>query len=360
MDTIEQLFVNKLLAAIAEYKASDLHLVVGNYPILRVNNKLMPLSDEQTITNKFISNIVDNWLNEKQKKQLAIDKAIVFTYTTTNKMRFRAGIYYQKGTLSISLKLIPEHLKTLDELGIPLAVQQIIDLKKGLVIIAGPFGSGKTTTISALIETINNNSSRHIITIEKPIEYLFSDNQSIIEQREIGVDTPSTLEALQFIADEDVDVVALYTMAGHREIEEVFKVIDSGRLVFAAVDAESVTQVLESIIDNFPVDERIHAQTRLANILVGISVQKVIPSLQGGVVLASELFFPQEDQTARAIIQAGEFAKTNNVLDSSQKAGMISFDRCLSDLVNNGQISLATALENANNKEYFRSLIGNR
>jgi len=357
MDTSEQLFLNKLLAALAEYKASDLHLVAGNFPILRVNGKLIPLNHEQPINFNFLNTIVQTWLNDEQKKILAKDKSIVFSYTASNKMRFRVGVYYQKGSLSISLKLIPQSLRSLDELGVPLALQQAVELNKGLIIVAGPFGSGKTTTQAALIESINQSKSKHIITIEKPIEYLFADSQSVIEQREIGNDTPSAVEALKFVADEDVDIVSLSSLEGKIVVEEVCRVVDSGRLVIAAVNTESVTQTLENIVNNFLPAERQSIQEKLARILVGIVVQKVVPNLQGSSSLAYELFFPEDDQNARAIVSAGEFAKINNVMDTSTKPGLISFDRCLANMANNSQISLNIALQNAHDKDYFRSLI---
>ncbi|MFA6028057.1 MAG: ATPase, T2SS/T4P/T4SS family [Patescibacteria group bacterium] len=357
MDTTDQLLLNKLLAAVAEYKASDLHLVAGNYPILRVDGKLFPLNNEVLLNVNFLKNIVDSWLTPEQQKALDVKKEIVFTYTTSNKMRFKVSVYFQKGVLSVSLKLIPSHIKNLSELGLPPYAQQIAALKKGLILIAGTFGAGKSSTLAGIVETINQNETKHIITIENPIEYLFVDNRSIIEQRELGRDTPTILEALKFIGEEDVDVVVLSELAGKEMIEQAFKVVDSGRLVIAAVNAESTIKVLENIINEFPVAEHNFVQNKLADTLCGVMVQRMLPSLSGTAAVACELFFPENDQSARAIIASGEVNKMPNVLYNSTKQNMVAFDRSLAELMHKGEISMAVALENAHDREFLQTII---
>lgn len=359
MDTTNQLLLDKLIAAVSEYKASDLHLVAGNFPILRVDGKLTPLSSEQPLTAEFLSNVVASWLNEKQKEILDRNKEIIFSYTTSNKMRFKISIYYQQGTLSISLKAIPQQVKNILELGLPREVQSLLTLKKGLIIITGPFGSGKSTTINSIIEHFNQNEAKHIITIEDPVEYVFVDNQSIIEQREVGNDTPSYLDALRFILEEDVDIVVLPELEGGTEaIKQVFKIVDSGRLVIAGMNTESSAKTLESVINNFQTSEQANAQEKLASVLTAVIVQKIIPGLQGTPILAHELLVP--NQAAKSVIESGEFIKLNNIMSTTTGEGMITFDRSLADLVQSGTINLAVALEHAHDKEYFQSLVSSQ
>ncbi|MFH0819363.1 MAG: ATPase, T2SS/T4P/T4SS family [Patescibacteria group bacterium] len=355
MEANDQLYMDKLLATISEYKASDLHLVPGNFPILRVDGKLMPLSSEKTITADLIKQLIDAWLNEADKKILARDKNVVMVYSASNKLRFRTGFYYQRETLSASLKIIPKQIPDLTTLGLPNEVQKIVNMREGLIIISGPFGSGKSTTTAAIINAINQTQAKHIITLEKPVEYIYTDTNSIIEQREIGRDASSFISALKFIMDEDIDTVVVSEIEGAEMIKEIFKLVDSGRLVIALMTAETVVKTLNEFISFFAVAERPYMQEKLSVLLSGIVAQKMLPSIAGGQVVACEAFFP--DETALAIIKNGEYEKLNNILYSSQTEGVVSFDHSLAELVNSGLITLNVAIEHAEDKQYFQTLI---
>lgn len=357
METADQLLLNKLLGAITEYKASDLHLVAGNFPILRISGRLAPLNTEPPITADFLNKIVDTWLAPEQKKELQNNKSFIFSHVAANKMRYKASIYYQQGSLAIAMRALPNQIRNLSELGLPKKAQEIVNFKKGLIIIAGPFGSGKTSTLAAVIEYYNKNAAKHIITLEKPIEYLFTDNQCIIEQREVGRDVSDFTAGLKFIFEEDVDIVAVSQLENADEIKEVFSLVDSGRLVFAVMNTESIVQALENLLNKFSDQEQQHAQKQLARVINAVVCQKLLPTIQGGQAIAAEFFFPND--VARNIIATGEFNKLNNLMyNTKEDEGMLSFDGALARLVNEGVINLTVALENAHDQEHVQALIG--
>lgn len=357
METADQLLLNKLLATIAEYKASDLHLVTGNFPILRINGRLAPLTTELPVTADFLKKIVDAWLDAEQKKELQNNKSFVFSHVAANKMRFKASVYYQQGSLAIALRALPNQIRNFSDLGLPKKAQEMVDFKKGLIIIAGPFGSGKTATLAAVIEHYNKNVAKHIITLEKPIEYLFVDNQSIIEQREVGRDVSDFTSGLKFIFEEDVDIVAVSQLEEADEIKEALSLVDSGRLVYAIMNTESTVQTLENLLNKFSDQEQRHMQKQLSRAINAIVCQKLLPTIQGGQVIATEFFFPND--VARNIIATGEFNKLDNIMYNAQEdEGMLSFDGSLARLVNEGVINLTVAMENAHDQEHMQALIG--
>ncbi|MBU0707693.1 Flp pilus assembly complex ATPase component TadA, partial [Patescibacteria group bacterium] len=251
MDTTTQLNLGKLLRSVAEYHASALHLSVGNPPILRVDDQLKPLQDEEMMTPEKTEKIAMSFLNDEMKAKLKEEKEVVFTYTFEERARFKVNVFYQKGHLSISLKYIQPTLMGLRELGLPSIVERLANVTKGLVMVTGPFGSGKSTTLASIIETINQTRSEYIITVEKPVEYIFTNNKSMIEQREVGQDTTSFKKGLSNIPQEDVDVVMLSEMEDPEVMELVFTVVESGRLVVAAMNTDSAYKTIERIINSF-------------------------------------------------------------------------------------------------------------
>lgn len=355
MDTSEQLIIDKLLAAISEYKASDMHLVPGNYPIMRVNNQLVPLNNEKLINIDFVNKLSEAWLDEEQKKQLARDRALTFIYISSNKMRFRGNIYYQEGTQAISIKYISNQFPDVLSLGLPTVIENVIAFSKGLVIIAGSFGSGKTTTVASILNHYNQKFAKHIVTLEKPIEYIYPDNLSIIEQREIGKDTPSLLAGLRFVFDEDIDIVYFENLEGAAVIKEAFRLVDSGRLVIVTMNTDSVINSIENIINEFSSEEKNVVQKNLSNTLAAIIVQKILPGMQGSPVLACEYLLPNAN--AKTAISLGEMNKISNLMYSPSEKEMVIFERSLADLVNKGLLNISVALELAHDKELFHSLI---
>lgn len=354
METKDQLAINKILTMVAEHKASDLHLSVANPPILRVDGKLVALSDEPLLTPDWLANFIDSILNEQQKEILARDKELVLGYDFSDKVRFKVNVFYQKGALSASLRYIPNLIRTIDELGLPPVVQGFTKLKKGLVLITGPFGSGRTTTMAALVNEINKARAEHIITIEKPIEYLFVEDKSVIEQREVGKDTNSFTEALDAIREEDVNVVMVSEMETKEVIKMVLEVAEAGRLIYSVMSTDSVLKTIEKIINSFGQDEKGHIRNQLADDLEGIISQRLLPKAGGGMKLVAEVLIPTP--AVRSVIRDGAIYQLNNILQTSRGEGMISLDRALAELVKAGEISLDDALVQATDPQNLKAI----
>lgn len=354
METRNQLAINKILTMVAEYKASDLHLSVANPPILRVDGKLIALTDEPLLTPDWLATFIDSILNEEQKVILARDKEMVLCYDFSDKVRFKVNVFYQKGALSASLRYIPNLIRTIDELGLPAIVRGFTKLKKGLVLVTGPFGSGRTTTMASLVNEVNQERAEHIITIEKPIEYLFIENKSVIEQREVGKDTNSFTEALDAIREEDVNVVMVSEMETKEAIRMVLGVAEAGRLIFSVMSTDSVLKTIEKIINSFDQDEKGHIRNQLADDLEGIISQRLLPKAGGGMKLVAEVLIPTS--AARSVIRDGAIYQLNNILQTSRGEGMISLDRSLAELVKAGEISLDDALAQAADPQNLKSI----
>ncbi|MFH1366932.1 MAG: PilT/PilU family type 4a pilus ATPase [Patescibacteria group bacterium] len=355
MQASEKIFLDKILATGAEYKASDFHFSVGNPPILRVDGKLIPLTKEPILNTDFLNDFVASILDKEQQKVLAEEKEIVFAYTMGNKARFKISIFFQKGNLSVSLRLISSQIKSIKELGLPGVVEKFAELEKGLVVITGPFGSGRTGTLAALINTINKVRSEHIVTIEKPIEFVFTNNKSIIEQREVGRDTRSFTQALRTASHEDVDVIYVSEMDSPEVAESVLNAAESSRLVITSMNTDSVLRTLEKIISFFPEDRQEQIRAQLASVVEGVISQRLLPRVGGGRIAVAEVMIPNDP--VRSVIREGAIYQINNILQTSREEGMISLDRSLVELVRTGEILIDDALANAVDKQNLKLML---
>jgi len=351
-DTGSQLTFKRILSTVAEYKASDLHLTVSNPPILRVDTKLVPLEKESVVTPDFVEAALSTLLNDEQKNILEKEKEIVFAYSLEDRARFRVTIFYQKGYPSISFHYIDEKIKTLKELGLPPVVERFTRVKKGLVIMSGPLGSGRTATLVSIINTINNARSEYILTIENPIEYLFVNNKSIIEQREVGRDTPSMADGLKTVMQEDVDVVMVSDLNSAEVIKEVMNIADSGRVVYASINADSVVKSIEKMVNLFSPDEQKQIKSSLADNLEGVVCQRLLPRVGGGRIVVAEVLVPTEP--VRNVIKEGVYYQVNNIIQTSREEGMVSLDKLLAELVKTGEILIEEAIANAQDPQSLR------
>ncbi len=352
MSATETLLINKILNLAAERRASDVHLTVGNYPVLRIDGKLVTLTNESVLTPDFLWGMANSFLSEADKKLLETQREIVTVYSWANRARFRARVFFQKGYVALSLRLIPQLIRSPKDLGLPEAVLQAISQEKGLIIISGPFGSGRTSTVASLLETLNRNKGLHIQTLEKPIEYLLANNQSIIEQREIGKDTASFRQGLLDILDEDVDVMVLSAM-NERGLEELLlEAAESGKLIIAIMDADTVISVLERFISNIDISRREWGQAVLAQVLLAVVVQRLLPRIGGGLRLACEVL--TSTSAVQAIIKDNRLSQLNSILQTSREEGMLNLDKALLELVRLGEVNANEAAEQAIDKEAFK------
>ncbi|MFH1226187.1 MAG: PilT/PilU family type 4a pilus ATPase [bacterium] len=353
METQQLAILNRILITAVKKQASDLHLVMGKQPVMRVDDKLVALETEEVLTADWLKQLAAELLNDEQKAVLSQNKEVTFIYGLENQFRFKVNVFFQRGYLSISWRLIPAKVKTLAELGLPTAVSQFVQLKRGLVIVAGPFGSGRTSTIAALLEEINKTRAEHIITIERPIEFLFANKKSIIEQREVGQDTNSFLAALDDSHEEDVDVLMVEEMDEPAVMASVLDLANAGSLIFGAMNTDSVSQTLEKIIFSFQSFERERIKNLLANALEGIIAQRLLPKVGGGMVLAAEVLV--STLAVKSLIREDKVQQLKSVLQTSGEEGMITLDRSLAGLVKQGLIARETALAYSASKEDFNS-----
>ncbi|MFA6098119.1 MAG: PilT/PilU family type 4a pilus ATPase [Patescibacteria group bacterium] len=346
MDTQNKLAIDNILNTVAGQKASDLHLSVGSPPIIRIDNKLIPLENENIISKDFMETFIDSLLDNDQKNTLQENREIVLTYQFGKQERFRINLFFQKGALAAYLRLISNQIVPLNQLGLPLQpLIKLASLNKGLLLVSGAFGSGKSTTSSSIIDYINKNASTYILSIEKPIEHIFTGQKSFIEQREVGRDAVSFEQALSNLTQEDVNIVYVSDLPSSKVIEQVLKISSSGRLVIADIEADTVVKTLKTIIDSFPSNEQQQIKDQLSTNLEGIICQKLVPRTGGGQVAVAEIM--TSTPPIRSLIKEGSLYQLNNIIQTSREEGMVSLDWSLAELVKSNQVQIDDALEYA-------------
>lgn len=355
MSTDVAIRLERIVGASSEYGASDVHLTVGNPPILRVDGKLVPLDQEEIVTPDFTEAVAAIILTEEQRQQLAMQRDLTIAYTMPNNTRFKVDVYYQRGALSVSLRSIGKKIRSVEELGLPSVVRDFAKLEKGLVLITGPFGSGRTATMAALVQEINKTRAEHVVTIDRPIEYLYMNMKSVVEQREIGIDAVSVAQAIHTAAREDVDVIVISEMEDREEIDAALTAAESSHLVLSTMNTDSVLRTIEKIINAFPQDEHEKVRLGLAGTLQGIVSQRLLPKIGGGRVVAAEVMIPTDP--LRAMIRDGALIQLPNLLQTSREAGSISLDQALAELVRGGTVLLQDAMAHASNKSAFKPML---
>ncbi|MDD5040604.1 MAG: PilT/PilU family type 4a pilus ATPase [Patescibacteria group bacterium] len=355
MDTQGKLALDNILSTAAEQKASDLHLSVGSAPILRIDGKLFPLKDEPIITKEFMEGFVTAVLDIEQLKTLEQQKEVVLSYQFQKRARFRINVFYQKRVLGAYLRLIGDRILPLLQLGLPLSIENIAQIREGLLVVSGTFGSGKTTTSASIIDYINKNRQAYILTIEKPIEYIFNNQSSIIEQREVGRDTVSFDQALASIIQEDVDVLFVSELSSPDVIKHVLSIAASGRLVVVNVEADTTIRTLEYIINAFSANEQQQIRDQLSQNLAGIICQRLVPKIGGGQVAVAEIM--TATPPIKSLIKEGSLYKLDTIIQTSREDGMVSLDWSLAELVKTNQVLIDDALENAGDPQQLKYML---
>lgn len=345
MKTSDELTLQKLLERAAELKATDLHLTAGSPPVLRVDEKLVPMNEFPFLTKEFLNGMLEVFLDDQLRKQFDTDREIAVAYPFHKTARFRVNIFYQRGSVAVSLRYIGGRIPTMKELGFSDAIQKLVDLPRGLIVVTGPFGSGRTTTIASMLEEINKRRETYIMTIEQPIEYLLVNQRSIIEQREVGRDTPSISRALRSVAQEDVNVVAVSDMQDPQVVQAALTLASSGRLVLGAMDTDTVIKTIEYILGTFSSAEQGHARGVLAESLQAIICQRLVPRIGGGKILVAEIL--TGTSAIKSTIREGNMSRLTTIMQTSRDEGMASLDSTLSALLSTGEISMDTALQYA-------------
>ena len=353
--TLENLRIEMLLEECVKRKASDLHLQVGLPPVLRVDGALMPITGLQPMDEKTLEGLVFATLDEGQRTMLERDKEFDYSFAFGDMARFRVNAFHERGNIAAAFRLIPNALKTIDDLGMPPVVSSFAEYPRGLVLVTGPTGSGKSTTLAALVDKINTEQAKRIITIEDPIEFAHRSKRSIIAQREVHYDTYSFAAALRSSLREDPDVVLIGEMRDLETMSAAITIAETGHLVFATLHTNSAAQSVDRIIDVFPSHQQPQIRTQLANMLQAICSQRLIPRIGGGRVCAAEVMIA--NPAVKAIIREGKSHQLDNVISTSAEQGMQTMDRTLVKLVQQGLITVDDARDNAVNMSEFDRLV---
>lgn len=337
----QALKIETLLEQVVKQDASDLHITVGVPPTLRIDGALKPFPNIQPLTEQEVEKLIYSVVDDIQKEILLKDMEVDFSFAFGDVARFRANAFHQKGNLGLALRLIPTKIRTVEELGMPDILNKFTEIPRGLVLVTGPTGSGKSTTLAAMVDRINENRSDHIITIEDPIEYTHAHKKSVIEQREVHYDTRSFAAALRSALREDPDVVLIGEMRDLETIAAAITIAETGHLVLATLHTNNAAQSIDRMIDVFPPHQQQQIRTQLSNILQAIVSQRLIPAIGGGRIAAAEIMVA--NAAVRNIIREGKTHQLDAVIQTGAEEGMQTMDRALATLVKAGKITLDEA-----------------
>ena len=333
--------ISQLLELTIQRQASDLHLLNGFPPSIRVNGELLPIVGADQLTGKDIESLVKPILSQGHTEQLEKYLDVDFGLEYRDMARFRVNVYRQLGTMAASFRLIPRKLRKFEDIGLPTNLARITELKQGLVLVTGPTGQGKTTTLAAFVDKINQEQSAHIVTIEDPIEFIYQKSKSLISQRELNADTVSWSRALRAVLREDPDIVLIGEMRDFETIAAALTIAETGHLVFATLHTNSASQTLDRIIDVFPANQQAQVRSQLAGVLEAVISQRLVPTINPGRTLAYEILI--STTATKAIIREGKTHLIDNLLQTSAEAGMVILESSLAYLLREGKISLETA-----------------
>jgi len=345
-------------------KASDIHFSVGHYPTLRVDRKLIPLMKFKKLTPEDTKRLAFVLLDvypilptEEQKQRLLEEKKeIDFSYKFEEKARFRTNVYFQRGNISVAMRLILPKIRTIEELNLPPILHEFTKAAQGFVLVTGPSSHGKSTTLAAFIDEINHQRPVHIITIEDPIEYFFEADKAIVDQREVGFDTLSFARALKSSFRQDPDVLMLGEMRDPETIATAITAAETGHLVFSTLHTNDAAQTVHRIVDSFPPAQQGQIRTQLSGSLLGVVAQRLVPRIKGGLIPACEILI--STSAIANLIRENKIHEIPMVIETSAEIGMITLNKALANLVRAGEISMKTALEFSLNPVELRRLVG--
>lgn len=337
--------IEVLLEECVKRKASDLHVQYGLPPILRVDGELTPINGMPALNEAMLKDVIFATLDEDQQKIYLKDKEFDYSFAFGDIARFRVNAFHERGKMAAAFRLIPNQIKSVDDLGMPAILESFAEYPRGLVLVTGPTGSGKSTTLAALIDKINREKSRHIITIEDPIEFTHKSQRSVIVQREVHYDTFSFSAALRSVLREDPDVVLIGEMRDLETIQAAITTAETGHLVFATLHTNSAAQSIDRMIDVFPAHQQPQVRAQLANILMAICAQRLVPAIGGGRVVAAEIMIA--NAAIRSLIRDGKTYQIDTSIQTGAEQGMQTMDRTLAKLVQTGVITYDSAREYA-------------
>lgn len=346
--------INSLLKTVVDKGASDLIIVSGTPPILRVNGTLTP-TDTNRMSEAESKALIYSLLNQKQIEKLEKTKELDSSYEIKDLSRFRVNVHYQRGSVAAALRPIPTDIPRLEDLRLPKAVADFANFERGLVLVTGPTGSGKTTTQACMIDMINQSRGLHIITVEDPIEYLHANKRSIVEQREVGLDTESFAIALKYVLRQNPDVILVGEMRDLETIQTAITAAETGHLVISTLHTNDAVQSIDRMIDVFPPHQQSQVRMQLSLSLQGVIAQQLVPKMdKRGMVVATEVLVATS--AVRNLIRKGTTQEIYSMLDIGAKFGMMSMDACLKSMYKNKTITYEEALAHAISQEHFEKV----
>src|SRR6187399_1181522 len=342
--------IDELLEHMVTRDASDLHVTVGTPPVIRVRGEVERLDEYAPLTPDDTQELLYRILSSEQQKNFEIKRQLDFSHSIPGLARFRVNVYFQRESIGAAFRLIPAEIKTLEELGIPATLHQLAEKPRGLVLVTGPTGSGKSTTLAAIIDEINRNRSEHILTIEDPIEFLHRHKRCIVNQREIGPDATSFADALRAALRQDPDVILVGEMRDLETISTALTAAETGHLVFGTLHTQSAPSTIDRIIDVFPAEQQGQVRMQLANSLQGIVTQTLMPKADGtGRVCALEILFL--DDAIRNLIRQGKIEQVYSYMQTGTRRGMQTMEQSLTDLVSRRLVSVQEAVGRSSRPE---------
>lgn len=348
--------LDRLLTLMVQMGGSDLHITAGIAASVRVDGKLRPLDGEPMLLPVDTERIIYSFLTESQRQEFKHGMELDTSYAIPKVSRFRVNIYRQRGSVGAAFRAIPHRIRSLSELGVPASVESFAQLPRGLVLVTGPTGSGKSTTMASLLDVANRTRSGHIVTIEDPIEYLHRHGTCVVNQREVGTDTADFATALKHVLRQDPDIILIGELRDLETTSVAITAAETGHLVLATLHTKSAAQTVDRLIDIFPHEQQPQIRAQLANALEGVVTQALLPRRDGGRTLVCEVMI--STPAIRALIREDKIHLIPGYIQAGSDVGMVSFDQHLADRLRDGLITRASALEIAQDVEVFRQLAG--
>ncbi len=349
-----KLRIETLLEECVRRGASDLHIQAKKAPLLRVNGELVGVAGMKILEEEEVSEMVFQTMSEEQKKLLLKDKEIDYSFAFGSMGRFRANAYYETGQIAAAFRLIPDKIQTIEELGLPPIVETFANYPRGLVLVTGPTGSGKSTTIAALVDKINSEKAVHIVTIEDPIEFTYAQKRALVSQREVHHDTYSFTSALRSVLRQDPDVVVIGEMRDLETISAAIMIAETGHLVFATLHTNSAAQSVDRIVDVFPAEQQQQIKTQLAAVLMSAVSQRLVPRIGGGRIAAAEIMVA--NTAVKTLIREGKSYQIDTAIQTGADQGMQTMDATLAKMVKSGVVTYESGRDMAVNLEDYERM----
>ncbi len=348
--------IHDIMQMLSDKHGSDIHIKVGMPPHLRVDGQLLPIEGTPKLSSEQAEALIIPLLSAEQKEFLAKEKELDFGYQFREVGRFRINVYHQQGTIAAAFRLIPTEIKTLDELSMPTVLHEFTHYRQGLILVTGPTGEGKSTTLAAMIDEINHTRNQHILTIEDPIEFIYKSDKSIISQREMHLDTLGWEIALRSALRQDPDVVLVGEMRDYETIAAAITTAETGHLVFATLHTSTAAQTIDRIVDVFPAHQQAQIRQQLASTIVAVLSQRLIPRTNGGRVAACEIMIA--NGAIRNLIREAKTHQIDTVIQTSAASGMMLIENHLLTMVQQGVITATQAREYAFRLQEMDRLLG--